>query len=79
VTITQSERFDASGKFIRKYVTELSQCSDKEIHAPWQIPLLRQQSIGVVIGKDYPAPIVDHATQRALALDLYKNKQVNSI
>jgi deoxyribodipyrimidine photo-lyase len=72
--ITQSERFDASGKFIRKYVTELSQCSDKEIHAPWQIPPLRQQSIGVVIGKDYPAPIVDHAAQRALALDLYKSK-----
>ncbi len=70
--ITQSERFDASGKFIRKYVPELVSCSDKEIHAPWQIPLLRQQSIGVTIGKDYPAPIVDHAVQRALALSLYK-------
>jgi deoxyribodipyrimidine photo-lyase len=77
--ITQSERFDASGKFIRKYVTELSQCSDQEIHAPWQIPPLRQQSIGVVIGKDYPEPVVDHALQRVLALDLYKNKQSNSI
>ncbi|MEQ1599351.1 MAG: deoxyribodipyrimidine photo-lyase [Methylotenera sp.] len=77
--ITQSERFDASGKFIRKYVTELSQCSDKEIHAPWQIPPLRQQSIGVVIGKDYHMPIVDHAAQRVLALDLYKNKQLNSM
>ena len=71
--ITQSERFDAQGKFIRKYVPELANCSDKEIHAPWQIPSLRQQLIGVVIGKNYPAPIVDHATQRSLALDLYKN------
>ncbi len=70
--ITQSERFDASGKFIRKYVPELVSCSDKEIHAPWQIPQLRQQSIGVAIGKDYPEPIVDHAVQRALALSLYK-------
>jgi deoxyribodipyrimidine photo-lyase len=71
--ITQSEKFDAAGKFIRKYVPELANCNDKEIHAPWLIPPLRQQAIGVMIGKDYPAPIVDHATQRALALDLYKN------
>ena len=76
--ITQSEKFDATGKFIRKYVTELSQCSDKEIHAPWLIPPLRQQSIGVVIGEDYPAPIVDHAAQRALALDLYKTCSLNN-
>jgi len=73
---TQSERFDASGKFIRKYVPELGSCSDKEIHTPWQIPLLRQQSIGVVIGKDYPAPVVDHAAQRALALSLYKKSSL---
>lgn len=71
--VTQSERFDATGKFIRKYVTELSNCSDQEIHSPWQIPPLRQQSIGMIIGKDYPAPIVEHTVQRSLALDLYKN------
>jgi deoxyribodipyrimidine photo-lyase len=75
--ITQSEKFDSNGKFIRKYVTELSQCSDKEIHAPWLIPPLRQQSIGVIIGKDYPGPVVDHAVQRALALDLYKTASLN--
>ena len=76
--ITQSERFDAAGKFIRKYVPELSNCSDKEIHAPWQIPSLRQELIDIVIGKEYPAPIVDHATQRALALDLYKSTSQNN-
>ena len=75
--VTQSERFDASGKFIRKYVPELVTCDQKEIHAPWQIPPLRQQSLGVIIGKDYPAPVVDHATQRGLALSLYKNSVAN--
>ena len=75
--ITQSEKFDAAGKFIRKYVPEIGSCGDKEIHAPWLIPPLRQQSIGVVIGKDYPTPIVEHAAQRALALDLYKNCTLN--
>ena len=75
--ITQSEKFDANGKFIRKYVPELVSCDEKEIHAPWLIPPLRQQSIGVVIGKNYPAPIVEHAAQRALALNLYKNVSAN--
>lgn len=45
--ITQSERFDPQGQFIRKYVPELVSCDDKEIHAPWQIPQLRQQSIAL--------------------------------
>jgi deoxyribodipyrimidine photo-lyase len=77
--ITQSEKFDGAGKFIRKYVPELVNCSDKEIHAPWLIPPLRQQSIGVVVGKNYPAPIVEHAAQRALALDLYKTCSLNKV
>ncbi|MES2580729.1 MAG: deoxyribodipyrimidine photo-lyase [Pseudomonadota bacterium] len=75
--ITQSEKFDSAGKFIRKYVTELSQCNDKEIHAPWLMPPLRQQLIDVIIGKNYPSPVVDHASQRALALSLYKSCSTN--
>ena len=70
--ITQSEKFDASGKFIRKYVPELTACHDKEIHAPWLIPPIRQQTIGVIINQHYPAPVVDHATQRHLALAIYQ-------
>lgn len=73
--ITQSEKFDAEGKFIRKYVPELACCNNKEIHAPWQIAPSRQKELGLVIGIDYPEPVVDHATQRALALALYKNAQ----
>ncbi len=71
--VTQSEKFDAEGKFIRKYVPELAACDAKEIHAPWNMPTSRQQAIEVVIGRDYPAPIVDHAVMRLRALDLYKS------
>ncbi|ACT51418.1 cryptochrome/photolyase family protein [Methylovorus glucosotrophus] len=71
--VTQSEKFDAQGKFIRKYVPELAACHEKEIHAPWLMPPLRQQSLGLVIGKDYPAPVVEHSVQREKALSLYKN------
>lgn len=77
--ITQSERFDPKGKFIRKYVTELSQCSDKEIHSPWQISTQRQREIGLIIGKHYPMPIVDHKKQRLLAIDLYKKTSNEAI
>jgi len=72
---TQSERFDANGRFIRKYVTELDRCNDKEIHAPWLMTAERQSSINIIIGRDYPLPIVNHSIQRELALSLYKNQQ----
>jgi deoxyribodipyrimidine photo-lyase len=71
--INQSKRFDAQGKFIRKYVPELANCNDKEIHEPWLISPLRLQELKICIGTDYPSPIVDHATRRELALNLYKN------
>jgi deoxyribodipyrimidine photo-lyase len=70
--VTQSERFDPKGKFIRRYLPELEDVPDKFIHAPWTLPPLEQQALGVVIGKDYPAPVVDHSVQREKALALYK-------
>ena len=70
--ITQSEKFDAAGKFIRKYLPELKNVPDKFIHAPWTLPPLEQQARDCIIGRDYPAPIVDHALQREKALALYK-------
>lgn len=73
---TQSERFDANGKFIRKYVSELANCNDKEIHTPWLMSAERQSTIKTVIGQDYPKPIVDHATQRERVLSLYKHMTI---
>jgi deoxyribodipyrimidine photo-lyase len=70
--VTQSERFDAQGKFIRRYLPELAGFPDKFIHAPWKMPAAEQQRAGCVIGRDYPDPIVDHAVQRALALALFR-------
>ncbi len=70
--VTQSQRFDAEGKFIRRYVPELAALDAQEIHAPWLVPPTIQQAKGVVIGRDYPAPLVDHAKSRAAALHLYK-------
>ena len=70
--ITQSEKFDAQGKFIRRYVPELTHCADKWIHAPWLMPRQEQQRCGVVISQHYPAPVVDHAAARIKTLALYQ-------
>ncbi len=70
--VTQSEKFDATGKFIRRYIPELSRCPDKWIHTPWLMPLTEQKSSQSQIGQDYPAPIVDHALSRTVALELYE-------
>jgi deoxyribodipyrimidine photo-lyase len=70
--VSQSERFDPAGKFIRRYLPELAAVPDRWIHAPWNMPPLEQQTCGCVIGRDYPGPIVDHAAQRTRALALFK-------
>ena len=69
--VTQSERFDPAGKFIRRYVPELAALSAARIHAPWRMSREEQRASAVVIGRDYPAPIVDHAKARAAALQLF--------
>ncbi|MEO7761276.1 MAG: deoxyribodipyrimidine photo-lyase [Casimicrobiaceae bacterium] len=72
--VTQSERFDPAGEFIRKFVPELRGVPAAQIHAPWKMPPLLQQASGVVIGRDYPEPIVDHAVARNITLALYALK-----
>ena len=70
--VTQSERFDATGAFIRRYVPELVHVPDKRIHAPWLMSEAEQQVAGCRIGTDYPAPLVEHAVARARTLVRYK-------
>jgi deoxyribodipyrimidine photo-lyase len=69
--VTQSEKFDPEGRFIKRYLPQLEGFTPKEVHAPWLVPPLRQQHLGCVIGRDYPAPAVDHAQARELTLARY--------
>ncbi len=69
--INQSEKFDAQGKFIKRYLPQLAGFNAKQIHAPWKLGALELAAAGVELGKSYPRPIVDHAEARALTLQRY--------
>ena len=68
---TQSERFDSDGKFIRRYIPALEKLSNKSIHAPWMAGQLELQAAGIVLGKDYPLPVIDHDEARKATLIRY--------
>ena len=69
--VSQSEKFDAKGKFIRRYLPQLAALPDKLLHAPWTATPAQLAAAGVTLGGNYPAPIVAHDAARALTLQRY--------
>ena len=69
--VLQSQKFDPDGNYIRSYVPELAALPEKFIHAPWKMTPLEQQTYGVILGKNYPHPIIDHAFARERTLAAY--------
>jgi deoxyribodipyrimidine photo-lyase len=67
----QGKSFDPDGAFVRTMIPALRGVPRAYVHEPWTIPPLLQAEFGCVIGRDYTAPIVDHATARARALGAY--------
>jgi len=69
--VSQSEKFDPDGKFIRRYLPQLSALPTKALHAPWTAQALELAAAGVELGKNYPRPLVAHDEARALTLQRY--------
>lgn len=71
--VTQHKTYDPASTYVRRYVPELNKVPDAYIYEPWKMPASVQEQAGCVIGRDYPAPIVDHAEARKAALDKYRS------
>jgi len=67
--ITQGRKFDADGRYVRRWVPELRRIPDRWLHAPWTAPPEVLRDSGVRLGADYPRPIVEHDLARQRALD----------
>ena len=71
--VRQGERCDPDGAYVRRWVPELARVPVARIHEPWTLTPLEQQAARCIIGRDYPAPIVEHHTARERALAAYRH------
>jgi deoxyribodipyrimidine photo-lyase len=67
--MTQGQKFDPQGDYVRKWCPQLKDLPNKHIHEPWECPPLQRQQAGVTLGETYPEPIVDHKLARERALE----------
>ncbi|MDA9071101.1 DNA photolyase family protein [Candidatus Pelagibacter sp.] len=75
--ILQGEKFDKDGIYTKKWVPELLNMPNKFLYKPWELEKKYQEQIKVIIGTDYPEPMVDHATARIAALEAFQKIKKN--
>ena len=69
--VSQSEKFDPEGQFIRRYLPQIAALPTKALHAPWLARPLELQEAGVRLGDTYPLPVVEHDAARQRTLERY--------
>ena len=71
--VTQSQKFDPRGVYLRHWLPELAALPDKWLHQPWESPPDILQTAGIALGTTYPMPLVDHGAARQRALEAFKS------
>jgi deoxyribodipyrimidine photo-lyase len=71
--VLQGAKFDPTGAYVRRWVSELAKLPDRLIHEPWQASANDLAAAGVTLGRDYPAPIVEHGGARRRALAAFQS------
>jgi deoxyribodipyrimidine photo-lyase len=66
--VTQGQKFDPDGEYVRRWVPELRGVPGAAVHEPWRLD---------PVPDGYPAPIVDHATERKVALERYQDARTS--
>ncbi len=75
--ILQGEKFDPEGRYVRRFVPELEHLPDRYIHRPFEAPAAVLAEAGIVLGRDYPRPLVDHTEARKRALEAFAHIRGN--
>jgi deoxyribodipyrimidine photo-lyase len=69
--LSQSEKFDPRGDYVRKWCPELARLPDAWLHQPDKAPPEILARAGVELGLNYPEPVVNHAIAREVALEAF--------
>jgi len=72
--IIQGKKFDPTGIYVRCWVPELAGVPNQIIHTPWLMSTSEQRSHSVVIGQDYPAPIIEHTVAQERTLAVFRSR-----
>lgn len=76
--IIQGKKFDTDGSYVRKYIPELAKLPDDVLHCPWEADAETLERAGVILGDNYPHPIIEHSKGRDRALEAFeKNKKAS--
>ena len=73
--VLQQRRHDPDGAYVRRWVPELADVPDARLAEPWTMTDDEQRAARCVVGRDYPAPVVDHAVERRRALERYGRRR----
>lgn len=75
--VTQGEKFDPDGTYVRRFVPELAKLDGRFIHRPWTAPESTLKQAGVALGRNYPRPVVALDVGRQRALDAFATLKSN--
>ena len=70
--ITQSQKFDSEAKYIKKFLPELKKLPTKMLFSPYEFDTSLLRKYDVILGENYPHPIIDYVESRKKALATYK-------
>lgn len=57
--VNQARKYDSDGEYVKHWLPELKNVPDEHIHEPHKLSDAEQEELGVIIGEDYPAPMLD--------------------